>query len=63
VLRALPEDLGYFVEIEAIDADGTIGRERLETQCADFMMLLGVGPPDLLEPSYSDMLLTAAEIA
>ena len=43
--------------MEAIDADGTIGRERLQAQCAELMALLGVRPGDLLERSYSDMLL------
>jgi adenylate cyclase class 2 len=54
------DGLGSFVEIEAIDRDGTIGRERLQAQCAEFMALLGVRPADLLERSYSDMLLDRA---
>jgi adenylate cyclase, class 2 len=54
------DGLGSFVEIEAIDADGTIGRERLQAQCAEFMALLRVHPEDLLAQSYSDMLLDCA---
>lgn len=51
------EGLGSFVEIEAIDADGTIGRERLREQCDQYLSYLGIRPEDLLEGSYSDMLL------
>ena len=35
------EGLGTFVEIEAIDRDGTIGRERLQAQCEQYLQLLG----------------------
>lgn len=50
------DGLGSFVEIEAIDAVGGLGRERLQAQCEQFMALLDVRPQDLLERSYSDML-------
>lgn len=49
--------LGHFVEIEAIDKDGTLGKARLDEQCTYFMQLLGIAATDLLEASYSDMLL------
>ncbi len=49
--------LGSFVEIEAIDADGTIGKEKLLAQCDEYMQLLGIEAADLLNNSYSDMLL------
>lgn len=52
------EGLGSFVEIEAIDEDGTLGRDRLRTQCEDFMAALGIRSDDLVEGSYSDLLLT-----
>ncbi|HOD81915.1 MAG: CYTH domain protein [Planctomycetes bacterium ADurb.Bin126] len=48
--------LGDFVEIEAIDADRTIGRDRLLEQCRHFMAQLEIDPDDLLNRSYSDML-------
>ncbi len=48
--------LGAFVEIEAIDADGTIGRGRLQAQCEECMRLFGVAPDDLVTCSYSDLL-------
>ena len=54
------DGLGSFVEVEAIDADDSRGRERLQSQCADCMALLAVRPEDLLERSYSDMLLAPA---
>ncbi len=50
-------ELGSFIEVEAIDSDGTIGRERLQQQCARYRALLGVKDSDLIAVSYSDMLL------
>lgn len=49
--------LGEFVEIEAIDAEGTIGVERLSEQCEHFQHLLGIKETDLVDQSYSDLLL------
>lgn len=51
------EDLGQFVEVEAIDKDGSIGLEKLTAQCREFQALLGVRDEDFLAGSYSDMLL------
>jgi adenylate cyclase, class 2 len=51
------EGLGHFVEIEAIDLDGCIGRDRLLTQCREYMGLFGMRDTDLVSCSYSDMLL------
>ncbi|MFP4053763.1 MAG: class IV adenylate cyclase [Phycisphaerae bacterium] len=48
--------LGEFVEIEAIDRDGRIGRDALQRQCEQWMRRLGIDPGDLVEQSYSDML-------
>lgn len=48
--------LGTFVEIEAIDLDGSIGRPRLQEQCNHWMVALGIDTADLLSYSYSDML-------
>ena len=50
------EGLGEFVEIEAIDATGTIGRERLRAQCEQYLHLFAIQPGDLVACSYSDML-------
>jgi predicted adenylyl cyclase CyaB len=49
--------LGSFVEIEAIDEKGTLGAARLGRQCRQYMRLLGVRREDLVECSYSDMVL------
>ncbi len=49
--------LGNFVEIEAIDEDGTIGRERLQEQCEKYLRLFGITDDQLIAHSYSDMLL------
>ncbi|MCB2200548.1 class IV adenylate cyclase [bacterium] len=51
------EGLGSFVEIEAIDFEGTIGEERLREQCNEWIERLGILPEQLLERSYSDMLM------
>ncbi len=51
------EKLGSFVEIEAINKAGDIGRVRLIEQCKNFMELFKIQDEDLLDFSYSDMLL------
>ncbi len=47
--------LGDFVEIEAIDDDGSRTNEELEGQCRMVMDVLGVHPDHLVERSYSDL--------
>jgi adenylate cyclase class 2 len=49
--------LGSFVEIEAIDAEGRIGAEKLTQQCAEYMHLFKITKDQLVACSYSDMLL------
>lgn len=49
------ETLGEFVEIEAIDIDGSIGAEKLNEQCSYYLDLFGIQESDLLSNSYSDM--------
>jgi adenylate cyclase, class 2 len=53
--------LGSFVEIEAIDETGELGREKLNIQCKNFMLLLSIHEDDLIDCSYSDMLLESTE--
>ena len=48
--------LGSFVEIEAIDNDGSIGEDKLQEQCDWYMKYLGITPNDLIAVSYSDLL-------
>lgn len=50
-------DLGTFMEIEAIDRTDTISLEKLEEQCRFYMDLLKIEGTDLVEVSYSDLLL------
>ncbi|EKD24599.1 MAG: adenylate cyclase [uncultured bacterium (gcode 4)] len=51
------KDLGTFVEIEAIDNDGNIGKEKLLEQCQFFLDLFKIPQEDLISVSYSDLLL------
>ena len=50
------KDLGTFIEIEAIDKDGTIGREKLQQQCEFYLQKFAIKASDLIAMSYSDML-------
>jgi adenylate cyclase class 2 len=52
------KDLGSFVEIEAIDADSSLGRDKLLAQCQEFLELFKIAPVDLVADSYSDLLLS-----
>jgi len=52
------QGLGAFLEIEAIDADGTRTEEELKKQCDSFMDLFSVQDEDLVEKSYSDLLMS-----
>jgi adenylate cyclase, class 2 len=51
------KDLGTFMEIEAIDSDGSIGKEKLLEQCNKYLSLFGINESDLISVSYSDLLL------
>lgn len=48
--------LGSFVEIEAIDTDGSHSQQSLLAQCHEWMARFGVRDEDLLTGSYSDMI-------
>ncbi len=51
------EGLGTFVEVEAIDKDGTIGKEKLQQQCDQYAALFKLLPGDFVAVSYSDLML------
>jgi len=51
------EGLGTFVEVEAIDKDGTIGKEKLQAQCNEYAALFEIADEDYCSVSYSDMIL------
>ncbi len=48
-------NLGTFVEIEAIDMDGTLGKDKLQEQCNHYLKLFAITEDDLIAESYSDM--------
>lgn len=50
------EKLGNFVEIEAIDTDGSLTEEMLRDQCNYYLNYLDISDNDLLTHSYSDMI-------
>lgn len=50
-------NLGSFIEVEAIDKDGTIGKEKLQEQCDYYAAYFKIEPKDFMSSSYSDMVL------
>lgn len=51
------KNLGTFVEIEAIDETGEIGVAKLKEQCAYYLALFTIPTSDLVEVSYSDLMM------
>lgn len=51
------DKLGSFVEIEATNQFENISEEKLKEQCAGYMKAFGVNNEDLLNESYSDMVM------
>ncbi len=51
------EGLGTFVEVEAIDSDGSISVEKLKEQCDYYANFFEISEGDFMKVSYSDMLL------
>jgi adenylate cyclase, class 2 len=51
------KELGEFIEVEAIDNDGTIGIENLKEQCNRYIQLFGIIREQFIAESYSDLLL------
>ncbi|HET7116967.1 MAG TPA: CYTH domain-containing protein [Hanamia sp.] len=50
------DELGTFVEVEAIDKDGNIGIEKLKEQCKKYAELFRIKSEDYISLSYSDMI-------
>lgn len=50
-------EFGTFIEVEAIDKDGSIGIEKLKQQVKHYSSLFSITEKDLIDISYSDMLL------
>ena len=51
------EELGSFVEVEAIDSDGSVGIEKLISQCNVYAHLFDITKDQFISGSYSDLLL------
>ena len=51
------EKLGTFLEVEAIDSDGNIPVEELKHQCDHYFKFFGLDHKDLVDGSYSDLLM------
>lgn len=51
--------LGSFIEVEAIDSKGDIGREKLQERCDHYRRLFGVQDEDMIAQSYSDLVLAS----
>ena len=51
------QGLGTFVEVEAIDKDGSVGKEKLQAQCDEYAALFNIDAADFCALSYSDMVL------
>ncbi len=50
------EGLGSFVELEAINQDGTESEEELSKRCHAMLHLLGIPESDLIDGRYADLL-------
>jgi len=55
------QKLGTFIEVEAIDTDGNIGKEKLQEQCDFYTDLFKINKKDFISVSYSDMIMNLAE--
>ncbi len=51
------QQLGTFVEVEAIDKDGSIDVDKLKEQCNFYATLFGIQSSDYIAFSYSDLLM------
>lgn len=49
-------ELGSFIEVEAIDKDGSVGIEKLKEQCNHYIQLFGITDDQFIAESYSDLL-------
>ena len=50
------EGLGTFIEVEAIDETGSIGKEKLQAQCREYAAFFNIHETDYVAHSYSDLL-------
>lgn len=50
-------ELGTFIEVEAIDKDGTLSIEKLKGQADKYAEFFNIKPEDFIANSYSDLML------
>ena len=50
-------ELGTFIEVEAIDQTGKVKMQKLKEQCNKYFIFFGLDESDLINTSYSDLLL------
>ena len=51
------EGLGTFIEVEAIDDNGSIGQEKLKQQCDHYFQFFELTEANVIDRSYSDLLM------
>lgn len=51
------ENLGTFIEVEAIDHDGTFTTEELQQQCNHYFQFFELTQAQVIDRSYSDLLI------
>lgn len=56
------KSLGTFIEVEAIDTDGSIGSKKLQEQCNRYANLFNIAGEDYIAVSYSDMLIAKSVV-
>jgi predicted adenylyl cyclase CyaB len=56
------ENLGEFIEVEAIDETGEIGIEKLKSQCEYYADFFELEQEDFIAESYSDLILTKTQL-
>lgn len=52
------ENLGTFIEVEAIDQDGTFTTEELQQQCNHYFQFFELTQDQVIDKSYSDLILS-----
>ncbi len=53
--------LGTFIEVEAIDKEGSLGIDTLKEQCNNYADFFGIHRSDYIAVSYSDLILEKQE--
>lgn len=51
------KDLGTFIEVEAIDKDGNLGKKMLQAQCDQYAALFNIIQQNYVALSYSDLIM------